>query len=188
MPQKYIQYRFDQVNDLIVEEIKKPKPTLNSSLFRIIREHHEIRGIVYKNGLLMNIIMLIIYYGFTPFLNVMIYQLINVQDDSIMNLAQRILPPFYAFCLYEFAYCSACLYKSAHSIYFPLNCVMAKYGRRLINPRKRLTIGLYIERLGGPPIATYCWNLFALTNYEFYEFVNGFTRNYFLVDTLVKGI
>ncbi len=112
MPQKYIQYRFDQVNDLIVEEIKKPVRSLNSFLFRIIREHHEIRGIVYKNGLLMNIIMLIIYYGFTPFLNVMIYQVINVADDSIMNLAQRILSPFYAFCLYQFAYCSACLYKS----------------------------------------------------------------------------
>jgi len=65
---------------------------------------------------------------------------------------------------------------------------MAKYGRRIINPRRRLTIGLYIERLGGPPIATYCWDLFALTNYQFYQFVAGFTCNYFLVDTLVKGI
>jgi len=188
MSQKYIQYRFDQVNDLIVEEIKKRKPSLNSSLFSLIGEHDQLCGLVYKNGLLVNIGLFIIYFGFTPMLDLMIYHAINFTDDGIINAAMRTVALFFTYFLYQFAYCSACLYKSAHSIYFPLNCVMAKYGRRIINPRKRLTISLCIERLGGPPITTYCWNLFALTNYEFYEFVAGFTCNYFLVDTLVKGM
>jgi len=94
MSHKYIQFRFDQVNDLIVEEIEKHRRILNSSLLDIIREHDQLRGLVYKNGLLMNIVLFIAYFGFAPMVDLMIYHVINFPDDGIMNPSLRILALF----------------------------------------------------------------------------------------------
>jgi hypothetical protein len=39
----------------------------------------------------------------------------------------------------------------------------------------RLKITSFIEKLCGPVIGYYCYNLFAFTNYEFYEYVSFFS-------------
>ena len=48
----------------------------------------------------------------------------------------------------------------------------------------RLKIMSFIERLSGPEIGMYCYDLFAMNNWEFYQFLYLFGSNYFLIMSL----
>jgi hypothetical protein len=52
----------------------------------------------------------------------------------------------------------------------------------------RLKISAFIEKLCGPVIGYYCYDLFAFTNYEFYAFVAFVFFNYILLNGLIFNV
>ena len=52
--------------------------------------------------------------------------------------------------------------------------------------RVKLKIVGLIEKLSGPDIGFYCWNLFPMNNYTFYEYVCNYFVTYFLILTLIN--
>jgi hypothetical protein len=67
--------------------------------------------------------------------------------------------------------------KSAIKPYVKLNSLIA---RKRINLQIKLKIVDLNERLSGPIIGIYCFELFPFTNYEFYLFAANCVMNFIL--------
>ncbi len=52
--------------------------------------------------------------------------------------------------------------------------------------KHELKITAFIEKLDGPIIGFYYYNLFAFTTYELYEYLAFVSSNYFLLNGLIK--
>ena len=52
----------------------------------------------------------------------------------------------------------------------------------------RLIIQNFIEKLSGPVIGFYCYDMFAVETYQFYDFVMGWISNYFLIIELYNHV
>jgi len=91
------------------------------------------------------------------------------------------------FILYFLSHTAAKISEAAHSPYKHLNKMMAKdmiqtnqwqltagkstVQRKLRSFKLKFHILIFIERLAGPTIGIYCYNIFPFTNYEFYQYV-----------------
>ena len=51
--------------------------------------------------------------------------------------------------------------------------------------KERLKTMEMIERLSGPDIGFYCYDLFPMNSYEFYIYVANCCKNYFLINSLL---
>ena len=106
------------------------------------------------------------------------------------------------FILYGITYTSARLAYHAHKPYNYLNRLMAEKSIMFIKTMKRsmkigstrmeITNGMrdfklkfnvltLIERLAGPTIGIYCFDIFPFTNYEFYQYIVAASSLYILL-------
>jgi len=85
--------------------------------------------------------------------------------------------------LFIFAYITASLSKAATDSYARMNTIIVKSYLPLDSKMK--LVG-FIEKLGGPDITIYCLDLFPLNNYNFYLFIAGVVRNFFLIVDVMK--
>lgn len=67
--------------------------------------------------------------------------------------------------------------NAAHQPYGKLNSLIAKKRIRL---NHKLKVCALIERLSGPVIGLYCYELFPFTNYEFYLYVANCVKIFIL--------
>ena len=79
-------------------------------------------------------------------------------------------------------YPAASLFLAAHSPYVKLNSIVVKSKFKVAD---KLKINNFIERLGGPSIAVYCYNLFPLNSYELYLYTAAVILHYFLLLSLL---
>jgi hypothetical protein len=180
---KFLQYRFDQLTEKFTTEMKNETLTAGNVRDALL-EHNYLAGLVKESNSIMNIALFIIYFIGSTLADVTIYQAIFGNTNWYMRMCFINMAVLIAFFLYHCTYSSACLFKSAHSLYAPLNSIMAKCVN--LRLRRRLTISFYIERLGGPPITTYVYDFFGLTNYEFYLFIAAIASNFFLLIDVFK--
>src|SRR5581483_12012384 len=80
--------------------------------------------------------------------------------------------------LFISTYASVGLYNAAHAPYNRLNSLTARYR---IPIDLKLKMSFYIERFSGPPITNYCLDLFAITPYEYYLFVEAVVKLFLLI-------
>ena len=74
-------------------------------------------------------------------------------------------------------YLQAMVIEGAHGCYPTLNSLMA---RKPMSVRLKLKVLSLIEKLSGPEIGFYCFDLFAFTNYAFAQLIGGCVSNLFL--------
>jgi len=148
-------------------------------------EHNYLADLVNKNNSLMNIALFIVYFNVAAIADVTIYMTIFVINSLYLRITFMVLAAAYAFFLFHCTYSSACLFKSAHSLHAPLSSLIAKCAN--LRTRRKMMVSFYIGRLTGPPITTWVYNLFGLTNYEFYVFISVCVNNFFLVMDIFKN-
>ena len=187
--QKFLEYRFTQLTQRIKEE--QGIGGLNAArLMQHIGEHDYLVRINERNKSVMSLALMIVYYCFTPTLDFLYFNIIYSTNSlwfvrATVMFATMICTLF----LYAFAYSSACLYQAAHSPYKLLNSILAKNtrdGEFRFPYRKKLKISFYLERFSGPEITNWCWVLFPLTSYAFYEFVAAVASNFFLIVSFIR--
>jgi hypothetical protein len=176
--QKFLQYHFEQIND----RLKKKEISLREVMMAL-REHDHICNYVAKNNVCMSVIVMLIYFCFTPLIDFTVYQAINNESFWWIKALFKLVATILIFFLYVFAYSCATLYKAAHSPYKRLNSLFVKM--KNISRGDKIKLAFYIERFGGPAITTWCFNLFALTFEEFYLFMAAVCTNYFLIVDLM---
>ena len=77
---------------------------------------------------------------------------------------------------------SARISKAAHKSYPLLFSYMI---RNRIPLQRKLKILSFIEKLSGPDIGFYCYNLFPMNSYEFYQFLYICGCNYILIISFI---
>jgi len=80
-------------------------------------------------------------------------------------------------------HCLSSIAEKSHSIYKPLN---SRVVRNVLNLKLKLKIFSTIERISGPVIGLYCYELFPFTNYMFYLFVKNCVLFFILVMNFLK--
>jgi hypothetical protein len=80
---------------------------------------------------------------------------------------------------------SSSVAEKAHSPYKTLNSIMSSSmilsSEINLNYKLRLKISGFIEKLAGPSIGFYCYDLFAFNSYNFYRFISNLIAFYFLL-------
>jgi hypothetical protein len=122
------------------------------------------------------------YLGFTYYyLSVPLIDLLIIATILDTNRIIRILAIFSTVIIVLLLIClnisMASIPKSAMKPYVQLNSLIA---RKRINLQMKLKIVDLIERLSGPVIGIYCFELFPFTNYEFYLFAANCVKNFIL--------
>ena len=70
--------------------------------------------------------------------------------------------------------------SAAHKSYPMMYSFLIRNNTKIATKRK-LKILAFIEKLSGPEIGIYCYDLFPMNNYEFYDFITSWAANYFLI-------
>jgi hypothetical protein len=178
----YLQYRFEQLNDMI----QSSDLTLNRLLSHI-REHNRITCLHVVNNQFMSKVLFVVYFFYTPALDVGIFLSIYSQMFLSAKILLIIVTILLIVFLNLFSLNTAMLCKAAHSPYKRINSFVVKQSQsKLIETRQNIKILNFIERLGGPEIAVYCLDLFPLNYYEFYLFIAAISVNFFLGIDLLK--
>ena len=129
-------------------------------------------------------IIFIVFYIATVGCQLVIYLTHNPNSD----LSVRIIMSICALCLCftPFSVSMMCTWisKAAHKPYAIIFSYISSL-KTVISLRQRLVVMGYIERLSGPAISYYCYDLFPMNSYELYRYFYIAGTNYILIMTLL---
>jgi hypothetical protein len=179
----HLKYSFRQLKDMMKQNLKSRNLVL---LIDKIHKHDYYSKLTLDWNKHFKYILFIIYFLKTPLLNIVLYLTV-----SEVNTYLRL---FWGFIAFNFTYtafianyiCSS-VSSSAHDFTSDLYAFLSN--KRIIIPvQHRLKISGFIEKLCGPVIGYYCYDLFPFTNYEFYEYVSIVLSNYSLMNDLIFNV
>ena len=127
--------------------------------------------------------MFVLYYMATPGFQVVLFGTHKSDTSPLGRFAYVLLVVFcFTAILYMNVMCTW-VSRAAHKSYPILYRLILHMDRRY-PLRHRLRVQSFIERLSGPEITFYCYDMFPMNSYEFYQFVCIAGSNYFLIMSL----
>ena len=176
----YLKYKFNEVNEKIAKITENPKMFDSFSLLIIMREHSYIETITkHFNHNLRGAIFALYYIG-TPGFQIALYG----THHKDIHFYARIFALFITVtCFVAIIYVnlmSTWVSKAAHKSYSVINSYICHRKERM-SLLHRMKILSFIEHLSGPEIGFYCYDLFPMNNYEFYQYLYICGSNYFLI-------
>ena len=161
--------------------IKASLKTRNISLLMnaIIRHNSVIQNTKILNLSLKNIIF-ILYYCLRPILNIMLFIFHSPETNFYTRIIFATIIFIGFFILYVVNHLCASVSSVAHNSYPMVYSFLIRNNTKIAIKRK-LKILAFIEKLSGPEIGIYCWDLFPMNNYEFFYFNASWAANYILI-------
>ena len=182
MASTYLKYKFNEINEQIRISLKLKQVT---SLQHCIRLHNLVTKLTKELNGFFSYMLFVLYYFATPALEILIY----LSHDKHTYIFARFAAVFIFVLVFGTVFMlnlmSTWITKEAHKSLPLLHSFMN--ATRLRNYQS-LKVMAFIEKLSGPEIGFYCYNMFPMNNYEFYQYVSITVANYFLILGLVKQI
>jgi len=154
----------------------------NILLMKSFIEHNYYERKVYEMNHTFRCIIFILYYVGTPGFHIGLYGVYQKETQFYARIFLIIVNLCFTL-IVLIKIMSTWVINFAHKPY-PL---LYSYLCRRQSPqslRMRLKILVFIERLSGPDIGFYCYDLFPMNNYEFYQYMYISGANYILLNTL----
>ena len=172
----YLKYKFSEVTEKIELSLK-----LKNRLI-LITEHNSIAKQTKDLNELFSLIIFNIYFLATPPLMILIY--LTHANDSTLFLRMVAIFVFIIvfFVVFSINLLSSLISQSAHKSRPLLHSFLIK---NKVTTAQRFKIMAFNEKLSGPDIGFYCWNLFPMNNNQFYEYVANCVTTYFLILELI---
>ena len=174
----YLKYKFIEIYSQIEMSLKF---RANPMLFRAIADHNYIEIQTKEMNEFFCLMIFILYYFASPtlILNIVVF---NSKDTYIYLRYVFVLIFFMIFSSVFFVN----LFSSqiSHSAKRPISLCYKHLIRGNLSKRQRFKTMAFIEKLDGPDIGFYCWDLFPMNNFEFYLFVANCVKSYLLILTL----
>ena len=147
-------------------------------LLEAITEHNTTSKMTKELNEFWGFCIFILYFLVTPPLMMLLY-LVRAKDT---NYYARfiVVAVFVLVFLVEFStnLLSSLIRESAHKS----NNVLYTFLFRVnVSTAQRMKIMGFIEKMSGPDIGFYCWDLFPMNNYEYYQYVANCASTYFLI-------
>ena len=176
MSTNYLKYKFREINQKIELNLKNRNIIL---LMYAIKEHNYMEVMTKKLNYTFRMVIFIIYYVSTISFQLLVY---NTHHKDSKPLARIIAGFLFITSFWGIVVMNAMstgVIRSAHMSYPVLYKTISK-GIRM-HFRHRWKLLSFIEKLSGPPIGFYCYDLFPMNSYEFYQYLCIAGSNYLLI-------
>ena len=177
---EYFKYKFNEINDKIELSLKQLNIGL---LMNAIVEHNYMERLIRHINDLFRAWIFIIYYIMTFAVEMFLY--VSHKEDVLLIgriVAILILIIFVVFISYLTMIASMAT-SAAHRPYS--RCYSILLSKRIrLTFQQRLKLLSFTEKLSGPDIGFYCYDLFPVNSYELYQYICISGVNYFLIMSL----
>ena len=173
----HLKYQFEQVYLEIYDCLKRKAYPKIMSLFKAHMTIEKETKLVNNE---MKYYIYIMYVIIKPCFSLFVYLSHSPDSTAIMRHMTSFIVLLIVQLLFTINYLCALVTRSAHKPQFPLyNTILSR--DQNIPLRIRFKIMRFIERLSGPEIGFYCYDLFPMTSYYFTDYVLDSIGSYFLV-------
>ena len=174
----YIRYKFSEINDKFLLCLRFK----NFSHLQIIAEYNHICKLIEDINRMYKLFIFVLYYLANPGIMAMIKL---GQQDNVTPIA-KILNAILILVIFGGCFV-ANLFSSriTKASILPLKYLHRYMAENRLPLKQRLKTMEMIERLSGPDIGFYCYDLFPMNSYEFYIYVANCCKNYFLIESLL---
>ena len=125
----------------------------------------------------------IIYYMATPGFEVVLFGALK-PDTSPIGRFSNVLLSFFCFSAVVYMnLMNTWISRTAHHSY---QLMYSLLNRVRTTTLVRIKVQVFVEKLSGPDIGFYCYDLFPMNNYEFFQYVYYAGANYFLIMSLFE--
>ena len=174
----YIRYKFYEISDKLILCLRFK---LYAHL-QFISQHNQICNLIHDINQVYKLFIFILYYFANPTLMV----LFKISQRDNLNLMGKIFNSIVFIVI--FGGCIvANLFSSrvSKASILPLKHLHRFMAENRLTIKQRLKTMEMIERLSGPDIGFYCYDLFPMNSYEFYIYVANCCKNYILINSLL---
>lgn len=175
----YFKYEFRQIQDRIKKCIKYK---ISRHVIDAIYEHDYCTKHIQNFNRAFSLALFPVYFFATPLVNILLHMMIYKSINVFMCIFFGFFLSQLVFALYLYTYIASSLSAAAHDFPSYLHSFIV---RNRSNIRNKLKISAFIEKLYETTIGIYCYNLFAFTTFEFYEYLAFISGNYFLLNGLL---
>ena len=170
----YLKYKFREIHNkfLLMLSFK------HKSHLDLIGQHYIVCRYVHQLNRLYSPILFILYYLATPGFMVMIKA---SQSDKLL-LFGKIFNAINIIVIFGANFTANMMSSRVNrAAKMSLNYMHQYIAKNELTPIQRMKTMAMIERLSGPDIGFYCYDLFPMNSYEFYIYVANCAKTYFLV-------
>ena len=156
-------------------------------LLSAITEHNSISKLTKELNEFFSLMIFILYYMASPTLMLLMY--ISHSKETV--LVTRFVAIF-VFVIVLLVVTSLTLFSSliSQSAEKPrkhlYKCFAQRILKKSLTQKKRLKVMAFVEKLSGPDIGFYCWDLFAMNNNQFFFYVANCASSYFLILDIIN--
>ena len=179
----YLKLKFNECNDRIVKCIQLNKIKASLSLLRLsINEHAYLNKMTNLTNRFFCWMTFIIYFIGIP--NIQLFICLLFSKRVYLLISFKIFVITGGICivllLVSMNMMSTWIISAAHKPYKILySFISRRYSSILL--RDRIKINEFIEHLCGPKIGFYCYNLFPMNSFEFFQLMSLFCLNFILL-------
>ena len=179
LPSFYLKYKFNEIAQQVQLSLHLKNTTI---LMSAIREHHSISVLTEELNHFFKYMIFIVYYFATPALMILAY-LTHAHNTVLFARFIAIFVFILVFTIvFTMALLSSMISQSAEKPRkYLYKCFAQRIFKDSLNKQNRLKIMGFIEKLGGPDIGFYCWDIFPMNYYHFYKYVANCAITYFLI-------
>jgi hypothetical protein len=179
----HLKYNFRQMKDSMKRSLRSRNLVL---LKDVIHRHNRYSELTFEYNKPFKYALAIIYFLFTPIVNILVY-MTTFEVNYLLRIFYALTAIVLSLLVFITNYISSSLSSSAHDFTSDLYSFLFN-PRIIISVQYRLKISAFIEKLCGPVIGYYCYDLFPFTNFEFYEYVSFVFSNYVLMNSLLFDV
>ncbi len=161
----YLKYNFRQLKDIMKRNLKSGNLVL---LMDVIHKHNYYSELTLECNKIFRYVLVTVYFLLTPLLDIGVY-MTEFEVNYVLRIFYAFLAIGVSLVIFIANYISSSLSSSAHDFTADLYTFLTS---KTLSVQHKLKISTFIEKLWGPVIGYYCYDLFAFTNYEFYKFVS----------------
>ena len=177
---QYLKYKFEEINTKIELSLKQMNIRL---LMNAIHEHNYVERLTRDINDLFSRIIFIIYYLLTLTSQLLLY--IAQRKDTFLSISvvAHLVALGYMLVILIMNITCGQLRFLAHKSYPTLFAFMVNQNNRM-SLKQNLKLRSFMEKLSGPQIGFYCYDLFAMNSNRFYHYLCIYITNYILIVNL----
>ena len=132
-----------------------------------------------------NYLIIAMYFVAKPTLNILAYITHAKDTHHLTRMAATNILIVCITAIFSVTLLCASVTSCAHK---PLKHMYQLFQKNKVSPIHKLKALAFIEKLSGPDIGFYCYNLYPMNNNQFYKSTCGWAYNYFLVMNLITDM
>lgn len=177
----YLKYRFKQINRKLNGSFDSRYKIIK--LIRLFTQHSKCCKLVHKLNIPCAIILGSVYFGVGLLFDLVLFVTVTESFPFYIRIMTLIGAIIATIVLYLITFFASLIGNQAHKPYNKSFSILVKNKMPI---KVKLELINFIELLSGPRIGFYCFDLFPMTNNQFYQYAVGIAMNFILIYSLFK--